>query len=138
MKALKVLILEDCRADQAVSRHALKGLYPDVEIVTAEKMGDILPLAGYEFDLALVDLKLKCGTDPVEIVRRVHGLFPSANILVISGLDDEELARVIGQQEGVIKYVSKTLIHDGSKSLADMIKQVLEIGKMLKSLTVMG
>ncbi|MCG5052153.1 MAG: response regulator [Myxococcales bacterium] len=102
--AYSVLVIEDNAQDAETIRAMLA---PAVaEIVLAERLAEGLQiLRARDFDAVLADLSLPDARG-LDVVVRVRTLSPESAVVILGGLDDEEIA-LRGVQMGVQDYLSK-------------------------------
>jgi signal transduction histidine kinase len=90
---LRVLLIEDNLADARLTRELLNeanpGSFDLVHAATLQQGSDALATA--EFGIVLLDLSL-IDAQGLETVRRLRQQHPRVPIIVVSGLDDEEVA----------------------------------------------
>ncbi len=99
-----VLVIEDNAADA----EAIRGMLEPVaqELVLAERLAEGLQvLRQRKFDAVLADLSLPDARG-LDVVVRIRTLAPDAAVVILGGLDDEEVA-LRGVQMGVQDYMSK-------------------------------
>ena len=104
---IRVLLVEDNPGDARLLREAVAAVpTPCLEWVTVERLGDALcRLADERFDVVLLDLSLP-DAQGFETFARVEAEAPDVPIVVLTGLDDEELA-VRTVQAGAQDYLVK-------------------------------
>jgi PAS domain S-box-containing protein len=107
MDSLRVLLVEDNPGDARLLREAVAVVpEPGLEWVTVERLGDALcRLADERFDVVLLDLSLP-DAQGFETFARAEAEAPDVPIVVLTGLDDEELA-VRTVQAGAQDYLVK-------------------------------
>ncbi|MBI4969014.1 MAG: diguanylate cyclase [Rhodospirillales bacterium] len=117
-------MVEDNPGDVTLIRHALRESGPGVfDLTIAENMGAAqAQLSEKAFDVVLLDLSLpdSMGLDTVSGIRQAHG---TVAIVVLSGLDDEELA-VQAVKSGAQDYLVKG--RSDSESLRRAIRYAIE------------
>lgn len=104
---LRILLIEDSPGDARLLREMLaEPSQASFAVVPADRMAAGLDRLGEsEFDLVLLDLSLP-DSEGLDTLRRVHGSFPSVPIVVLTGLNDEQLA-VRAVREGAQDYLVK-------------------------------
>jgi signal transduction histidine kinase len=104
---LRVLLIEDNLADARLTRELLNEAELDgFELVLASTLTQgIAQLDANEFDIVLLDLSL-VDAQGLDTVRRLRQRQPRIPIIVVSGLDDEELA-IEALHEGAQDYLVK-------------------------------
>jgi diguanylate cyclase (GGDEF)-like protein/PAS domain S-box-containing protein len=111
-KSIKILLLvEDNPGDARLLREMLneQGLH-DTELTHVEHLGAAEShLAGSEVDIILLDLGLPDARG-LEAVRRTHKAAPHVPLVVLTGMDDENLAAQ-SLQEGAQDYLVKDQIN---------------------------
>ncbi len=116
MKPIKALLIEDNPADTRLIREMLadaSGVQCELEY--AGRLSDALGHLPGEVDIILLDLSLP-DSHGLETFARVHAGAPQSPIVVLSGLDDEELATKAvryGAQDYLVKgqFDSHLLVH---------------------------
>jgi len=93
MKKISLLMVEDNPADAALVDEFLTGAADSVyELVTVATLNDALSLLSRRnFDVVLLDLSLP-DSSGIETVRTVIGRYPRVAIIVLTGLQDDEVA----------------------------------------------
>ncbi len=92
-RALRVLLVEDNPTDALLLREAVADV-PNTKVLLThvERLDDALARLGAErFDVVLLDLGLPDSRGP-ETFARAHAQAPEVPIIVLSGLDDEDVA----------------------------------------------
>ncbi|MCA1990580.1 MAG: hybrid sensor histidine kinase/response regulator [Coleofasciculus sp. S288] len=107
----KILLIEDDIQDiDLIQEYLAKSKHFEVALESADSLGTGLErLKEGEIDLVLCDLSLpdECGLDTF---RQLYAQFPAVPIIILSGLDDEELA-VTALSEGAQDYLIKGLFN---------------------------
>jgi DNA-binding NtrC family response regulator len=89
------------------------------DVTTAEGANDALTcLAEQRWDVALLDIKM-CGTDGIELQRRMHEIDPGLLVIMMTGYASVETA-VAALKNGAYDYVTKPLDPD---ELAHLVKK---------------
>jgi CheY-like chemotaxis protein len=93
-KLIRLLLIEDNPADALMLREALADdKWASYAITVAERLGaGLAELARQPFDVALVDLGLPDSQGPATL-QGLQRYAPDLPIVVLSGLEDEEVAR---------------------------------------------
>src|SRR5581483_8773262 len=106
MKCLRILIVEDNIGDARLIEEILKETnLGDYEITYITNVDEAVKISKMKFDLVLLDLHLSDMT-PVQTYKAVNKNFPKIPIVVLTGLEDDELASKIvrmGAQDYLIK-----------------------------------
>lgn len=91
----RLLILDD---DPVCQRLLASFLEEDGHQVASFKSGDAAldHARGWEPDVFLTDWQLKEARDGVDIARELHGLWPNARIVFMTGLPADHLERNLG------------------------------------------
>lgn len=105
-ETIKVLLIEDSPADARLIREMLAGVSNSVDLKVVQQLTAGLELlASGDFDILLLDLTLP-NSEGIETIRTACSQGAHVPIIVLTGLDDEELAsRAIG--EGAQDYLRK-------------------------------
>ena len=106
-KPIQVLLVEDNPGDARLIRETLSETNPDqFELVYAERLDSALELVDQgAVDLVLLDLTLP-DSSGLDTLTRMQSHAPVAPIIVLTGLDDEDLALgAVG--EGAQDYLTK-------------------------------
>ena len=105
--ATRLLLVEDNPGDARLLREMFSEPGPhNAEVTHVESMGEAEKhLAGHTVDVVLLDLGLP-DAQGLAAVRRAHAAAPRVPLLVLTGLDDEELATQ-ALQEGAQDYLVK-------------------------------
>jgi len=104
---IRVLLIEDSPSDAQILQDALSQVFsPVFDITHVDSLNDGLQhLAWEDFDVVFLDLSLPDGSG-VEILLQVQAVAPNRPILVMTGLDDEDIA-VRAMQKGAQDYLVK-------------------------------
>lgn len=118
--ALKILLVEDDPADAFLLQKLLSKT-SSVELIHVERLDEGIRsihsvpadsmAAGEEiqkkaFDAVLLDLSLPDSKGGLDTVKRMHAANPDMSIVVLTGLDDEEVA-IAALREGAQDYLIK-------------------------------
>jgi len=110
---MNILLIEDHKPDAVLLRQLLtENTRQSFHLVHAERLEEGLTLLKQDhFDVALLDLSLPdaCGQDTF---RRLHRQAPNLPIIVLTGLDDEDLAIKLAQA-GAQDYLVKSDLSSG-------------------------
>lgn len=106
-KTVKVLLIEDNPADARFIKEMFKDIEkPEYKLYHAEKLVDGLKsLENNSFDILLLDLTLPDSAG-LETFENAHKQAPEIPIVILSGLDDEEVA-LKAVREGAQDYLMK-------------------------------
>ena len=104
---IRALLVEDNPGDAALTRCFLaESLGSTVQTSCAERLSDAVCCLEYEaFDVVILDLILP-DADGLEGLRQIVSVVPHMPVVILSGLDDEEIAREAfneGAQEFLVK-----------------------------------
>ena len=103
---IKILLIEDNPGDALLIKEALKdSLYINTALFCAETLNEAFKFKDEEILLILLDLNLP-DSDGIESVRNVRQFFPNAAIIVLTGLDDDEIS-LETLREGAQNYLNK-------------------------------
>jgi signal transduction histidine kinase len=104
---IRVLLIEDSLNDAQLLQDLLSRVFsPVFEITHVDSLNDGLQhLAWEDFDVVFLDLSLPDGSG-VEILLQVQAVAPNRPILVMTGVDDEDIA-VKAMQKGAQDYLVK-------------------------------
>ncbi|MGB7272086.1 MAG: ATP-binding protein [Geitlerinemataceae cyanobacterium] len=106
--ALKILLVEDNSADARILQKFLTSIdrMPEFEISWVDRLDEALQSLGNQtFNAILLDLGLP-DSQGLETVRQIYEKAPKIPIVVLTGLDDEELA-VEALRQGAQDYLIK-------------------------------
>jgi signal transduction histidine kinase len=104
--ATRILLVEDNAGDARLLREALADVPATFELRHVQQLRDgVDALCAGGVDVVLLDLSLPDATG-LEGLRRLHGSSPGVPIVVLTGLDDDELA-LRAMQEGAQDYLVK-------------------------------
>lgn len=105
-KAMRILLVEDNRADARLIQERLKRSHPQFDLVHAIRLNEALKQLEEEvFDVVLLDLGLP-ESQGIDTFHRVHRQVPGVPIVMLSGLADEALA-VETVKQGAQDYLVK-------------------------------
>ena len=106
-KSLKILLVEDNPSDALLVREMLTEAHSvDCELIHIDRLTRWNEVSeGEDFDVILLDLSLP-DTSGLDTLVRMHGILPSVPIVVMSGLEDEDIA-IKALQEGAQDYLVK-------------------------------
>jgi PAS domain S-box-containing protein len=109
-RVIKVLIIEDNAGDVVLIKEMLAEIrFKKFELTIVETLKDgLLHLEGNAADVVLLDLSLP-DSSGLNTFKRLHGKFPLIPIILMTGLDDEDMA-VKTVQEGAQEYLVKGAI----------------------------
>jgi len=133
-KTLQVLVVEDNAGDARLLREMFRSEDPDrFEITHLLRMRDAeIHLANRGTDVVLLDMGLPDGHG-VDTVRRARAADPSIPIIVLTGLDDEDLAAE-AMKAGAQDYLIKGQIEN--RALPRALRHAIERHRMQESLFV--
>ena len=128
-----LLLIEDSPADAGLLRAALACNHAArFELHHVERLDDGLDhLAAAPVDVALVDLSLP-DSHGLASFRAVHGQAPDVPVIVLSGLDDDELA-VTAVNEGAQDYLPKRCLEQ-PELLTRSIRYAIERHRLISEL----
>jgi signal transduction histidine kinase len=127
-KALQVLVVEDNAGDALLLRHMFSKERPgSFELTHLLRMSDtVTHLAKGGVDIVLLDMGLPDGHG-LDTVRRAHAAAPGVPLIVLTGLDDEELAAE-AMKEGAQDYLIKGQIEN--RALPRALRHAIERHRM--------
>lgn len=141
MDNISILIVEDNPADSLLIKEYLaEGRRFSAEIMEAETLESALGLlVHYDFDVVLLDLSLP-DSSGLDTVRRLITKFPELVVIVLTGLQDEEVA-LQSVRYGAQDYLEKQQLSENmlSKSIRYSIERKLalqEKEELLNDLTL--
>lgn len=103
---IKILLIEDNPGDALLIKEALKeSLYINTALFCAENFKEAIKFKDEEILLILLDLNLP-DSDGIETVRKVRKSFPNTVIIVLTGLDNDEIS-LETLREGAQNYLNK-------------------------------
>lgn len=118
MEKIKILLLEDNKADAELVRGMLKPLDGEVSVRISDRLSSASQLLAAEsFDAVLLDLNLPDSAG-LDTLRKIQEIAAHSAIVVLTGLDDEragEEAVELGAQDYLVK----------SRLTADALRHVL-------------
>jgi DNA-binding response OmpR family regulator len=123
-KVVKVLLIEDNDADARFIKEMFKEIKtPKYELINVKRLDEGLKLLDENlFDVFLLDLSLP-DSSGLETFEKAHEHDPELPIVILSGLDDEEVA-VKAVREGAQDYLMKGDVN--SKLLSRAINYAIE------------
>ena len=108
---MRVLIVEDSNTDSRIVQGYLKVGRSRAQIHTASRLNDALAIAkSTPLDVVLLDMSLP-DVEGVEAVRRMREAVPRVPIVILSGLEDEQIATQ-AMQAGAQDYLIKGHVDD--------------------------
>ena len=106
-KPLKILLVEDNPGDVYLIQELLRSSGLPIGIERASTLGDAIKMAGSQnFDAILLDLGLP-DSFGVDTLRKFQAIKINAPVIVLTGLDDEEIA-ITTVKEGAQDYLIKS------------------------------
>jgi DNA-binding NarL/FixJ family response regulator len=102
---VNVLLIEDCQQDAEIFRRKIRA-QSDTGVELAASLQEAQARASECFDVIVSDLNLHDGHG-VDLVRQLRGLFRGTPIVILSGADDEEIAKQ-SLRHGAHDFVNKT------------------------------
>lgn len=133
---MKLLLVEDNPGDVRLLREML-GAHPQSQfcITIADRIASCRDfLREGEFDLLLLDLSLPDG-EGLDTLRQVHSVAPNLPVIVLTGLDDEDIA-IAAVREGAQDYLIKGKFDE--PLLARAIRYALERHRLMMALESMA
>ena len=126
-KPLKILLIEDDKADASVFKRAMKKTYLDYEMEICTEGEQVLPvLKSANFDFVFLDYQLP-GADGLAILQQIKLEFMNMPVVVITSQGDEKIA-VDMMKNGAFDYFPKSYI------TSERLMQVLHTGLKLQSI----
>jgi sigma-B regulation protein RsbU (phosphoserine phosphatase) len=124
-----ILLVEDSPVERALTAQYLKQGLPEAHVLyTASRLGEaIARLSTEHVDLVLLDLGLPDSTG-VATLTRLHGEVPAVPIVVLSGIEEREVA-LQAVREGAHDYVLKGRVT--ADALARIIRFAIERQKRM-------
>ena len=105
-KPIHVLLVEDSPTDVLLAREVLEGGRTKFEVVNALSLAQAVGLMhACTFDVVLLDLGLP-DSQGLDTLRRLRSIVPDLPVVVMTGIDDDDLA-VKAVHEGVQDYLVK-------------------------------
>jgi len=105
-KPMRILLVEDNRADARLIQERLKRSHSQFDLIHAIRLDEALKqLEEDVFDVVLLDLGLP-ESQGIDTFLRVHGQVPGVPIVILSGLADEALA-IDAVKQGAQDYLVK-------------------------------
>jgi signal transduction histidine kinase len=111
-RTIRVLLVEDNADDVILFREMFRKEQPgSFELAHRERMSDAVDyLASQPVDIVLLDMGLPDGHG-LETVRRAHAAAPKVPLIVLTGLDDEDIAAQ-ALKDGALDYLVKGQIEN--------------------------
>ncbi len=127
-KTLHVLVVEDNTADAVLLRHMFQKEAPEnFLLIHLKTVADALAyLEKGEVDIVLLDLGLPDGHG-IDTIRRVRAIAPDVPVIILTGLDDEDLAAK-AMKEGAQDYLIKGQIEN--RALPRALRHAVERHRM--------
>ncbi len=114
---VRVLLVEDNRGDQGLVKEMLHDAGEGAVLTVCERLEDaVLPVSRGLADLVLLDLTLP-DSSGVDGVRRLRAAAPDIPVVVLSGLNDQQIA-VAAVQAGAQDYLNKDEVDSDKLSRA--------------------
>lgn len=130
-KKLSVLILDD-ETDFAQELQEYLQL-KEFEVFTANNPGDgFASLRRRPYDLLILDIRLP-GMSGIEILKQVKKLYPSMEVIIISGHGDIDTV-IEALREGAIDYLRKPFRHIDIQLAIERTKKYLQVFKQFKEM----
>lgn len=130
-KKLSVLILDD-ETDFAQELQEYLQL-KEFEVFTANNPGDgFASLRRRPYDLLILDIRLP-GMSGIEILKQVKKLYPSMEVIIISGHGDIDTV-IEALREGAIDYLRKPFRHIDIQLSIERTKKYLQVFKQFKEM----
>lgn len=130
-KKLSVLILDD-ETDFAQELQEYLQL-KEFEVFTAYNPGDgFASLRRRPYDLLILDIRLP-GMSGIEILKQVKKLYPSMEVIIISGHGDIDTV-IEALREGAIDYLRKPFRHIDIQLAIERTKKYLQVFKQFKEM----
>jgi diguanylate cyclase (GGDEF)-like protein len=128
-KPLQVLLVEDSAGDARLLREMFRTENTESFVLThVDRMsGAITHLQKGGFDIVLLDMGLPDGHG-LDTVRRAHAAAPDIPLIVLTGMDDEEMATQ-AMKEGAQDYLVKGQIEN--RALPRALRYAIERHRML-------
>ena len=134
-KSLRVLLVEDNPSDALLVREMLADAYSiDCKLTHIDRLSKWHEIAGLHiFDVILLDLSLP-DTEGLATLVKMHALLPSVPIVVMSGLENEDVA-IKALQEGAQDYLVKGRVESDLlvRSMRYAIERKLSEEELLKA-----
>src|SRR6476469_11034861 len=130
--SIHILLVEDSPSDANLLRHMLSRQgKPGWQVVAVERVSDAIDAcSAYALDVVLLDLSLP-DSDGLETVTKFRAAAPDVPIVVLTGVDDEDLS-LQALARGAQDYLVKGQIT--SQLLMRAIRYAIERGQILKQL----
>jgi len=131
-KLLQILLVEDNPGDVYIITELLKSSQIKFVATRSSKLSDAIKLSGErEFDVILLDLGLP-DSFGLDTLRRIQSLGLTVPIVVMTGLDDEEVA-VTAVKEGAQDYLVKNSLTP--ENILRSIRYAIERKKLFMEVT---
>jgi len=128
---LKILLVEDNPGDALLIKEALKeSIYRNATLILADCLAEAKRLSQENVVLLLLDLGLP-DSNGLETITQMRNYFPESAIVILTGLDDDEVASEAFQQ-GAQSYIHKNEIN--GKVLSRTIRFSLERHEFIQRL----
>jgi len=135
VKKINILLVGDDSGDRRLTELALDNSSREMEFVV-ETVGTLKKCLEYvktrKYDLVLLDLGLPDSNGVVN-VEKVHEANPKAPIIILTGLDDEEVG-VEAIKKGAIDYVIKPFNQSMLRTRIGIAIQLIELQEQLRLL----
>ena len=135
VKKINILLVDDDSGDRRLTKLALENSSQEMEFVV-ETVGTLKKCLEYvktrKYDLVLLDLGLPDSNGVVN-VEKVHEANPKAPIIILTGLDDEEVG-VEAIKKGAIDYVIKPFNQSMLRTRIGIAIQLIELQEQLRLL----
>lgn len=128
MKPLQILLVEDSAGDARLLREMFRTETPGSFVLThVERMSDAIGhLTTAKVDIVLLDMGLPDGHG-LDTVRRAHAAAPNVPLIVLTGMDDEQVAAE-AMKEGAQDYLIKGQIEN--RALPRVLRHAIERHRM--------
>jgi signal transduction histidine kinase len=150
-RRIRVLLIEDDQGDADYIRELLTETDGHIDVTYSDRLSSgVEQLAEKHFDVVLSDLGLP-DSQGIETFIRIHSLYPDLPVIVLTGLNDEELAvkavrsgaqdyLVKGQVDGSV--LSKTLSYSIERqklmtSVENKLREIRKLGRERKNILSM-
>lgn len=107
---MKLLLIDDHPLFRSGLTYLLRTLDSQLQVDEAGNCAQALALAGRDYDLVLLDLKMP-GVDGLDALGAVRGAFPASPAVVLSGEDDPRIVRQ-AIESGAMGYIPKSSTPD--------------------------
>ncbi|HXX59017.1 MAG TPA: response regulator [Thermodesulfovibrionales bacterium] len=135
---IRVLLIEDDSNDAELFRELLQAERISIDLRQSRELSSALALLSAEiFDIIVADLGLP-DSNGIEAFSRLHTLHPQIPVIVLTGLDDEELALKavqMGAQDYLVKgRVAGSMLARSIRYAIERQRLVTELEKSLKEI----